>query len=138
MNALPRWRVAGLFPLLFAAANMSLERTATLAAIYPATWSLSQLGTGALSDRIGRKWLIAAGMWTQAVGIAITAGAGTFAWFAAGAVFRGVGTAMVYATLLAGTGDVAAPAGARPTESRAFCRTSTRRSTSLCEERDPC
>ena len=100
----------GLFPLLFAAANMSLERTATLAAIYPATWSLSQLGTGALSDRIGRKWLIAAGMWTQAVGIAITARAGTFAWFAAGAVFLGVGTAMVYPTLLAGIGDVAAPA----------------------------
>jgi MFS family permease len=100
----------GLFPLLFAAANMSLERTATLAAIYPATWSLFQLGTGALSDRLGRKWLIAAGMWTQAVGIAITARANTFAWFAAGAVLLGVGTAMVYPTLLAGIGDVAAPA----------------------------
>ena len=100
----------GLFPLLFAAANMSLERTATLAAIYPATWSLFQLGTGALSDRIGRKWLIAAGMWTQAVGIAITARANSFAWFAAGAVILGVGTAMVYPTLLAGIGDVAAPA----------------------------
>lgn len=100
----------GLFPLLFAAANMSLERTATLAAIYPATWSLFQLGTGALSDRIGRKWLIAAGMWTQAAGIAITSRVNTFAWFAAGAVLLGVGTAMVYPTLLAGIGDVAAPA----------------------------
>jgi MFS family permease len=99
----------GLFPLLFAAANMSLERTATLAAIYPATWSLVQLGTGALSDRIGRKWLIAAGMWTQAAGIAITATADSFAWFVAGAVLLGVGTAMVYPTLLAGIGDVAAP-----------------------------
>lgn len=99
----------GLFPLLFAAASMSLERTATLAAIYPATWSLFQLGTGALSDLIGRKWLIAAGMWTQAVGIAITAMADSFAWFAAGASLLGVGTAMVYPTLLAGIGDVAAP-----------------------------
>jgi MFS family permease len=100
----------GLFPLFFAAANMSLERTAALAAIYPATWGLVQLGTGALSDHIGRKWLIATGMWTQAVGIGLTAMSWTFAGFAAGAVLLGVGTAMVYPTLLAGIGDVAAPA----------------------------
>ena len=100
----------GLFPLFFAAANMSLERTAALAAIYPATWGLVQLGTGALSDRVGRKWLIAAGMWTQAAAIAITALANTFAWFAVGAVLLGIGTAMVYPTLLAGIGDVAGPA----------------------------
>ena len=99
----------GLFPLLFATAGMSLERTAALAAIYPATWGLGQLGTGALSDRIGRKWLIAAGMWTQAGGIAVTAAFETFRWFAAGAILLGVGTAMVYPTLLAGIGDIAAP-----------------------------
>jgi MFS family permease len=100
----------GLFPLFFAAASMSLERTAVLTAIYPATWGLVQLGTGALSDRIGRKWLIATGMWTQAGGIAFTALANSFTWFAVGAVFLGVGTAMVYPTLLAGIGDVAGPA----------------------------
>jgi MFS family permease len=100
----------GLFPLFFAAANMSLERTAALAAIYPATWGLVQLGTGALSDRVGRKWLIAAGMWTQAAAIAIIALANTFAWFALGAILLGIGTAMVYPTLLAGIGDVAGPA----------------------------
>ncbi len=100
----------GLFPLFFAAANMSLERTAALAAIYPASWGLVQLATGALSDRIGRKWLIATGMWTQAAGIGITAMSETFVWFAVGAVLLGVGTAMVYPTLLAGIGDVAAPA----------------------------
>jgi MFS family permease len=100
----------GLFPLFFAAANMSLERTAMLAAIYPATWGLVQLGTGALSDRIGRKWLIAAGMWTQAAGIGFTAMSQTFVWFAVGAVLLGIGTAMVYPTLLAGIGDVAGPA----------------------------
>jgi MFS family permease len=96
--------------LFFAAANMSLERTAMLAAIYPATWGLVQLGTGALSDRIGRKWLIAAGMWTQAAGIGFTAMSQTFVWFAVGAVLLGIGTAMVYPTLLAGIGDVAGPA----------------------------
>ena len=99
----------GLFPLFFAAASMSLERTAALAAIYPATWGLVQLGTGALSDRIGRKWLIATGMWTQAGGIAVIAMSETFVGFAVGAVLLGVGTAMVYPTLLAGIGDVAAP-----------------------------
>ena len=99
----------GLFPLFFAAAGMSLERTAALTAIYPATWGLVQLGTGALSDRVGRKWLIAAGMWTQAGGIAAIVMSDTFLGFAAGAALLGVGTAMVYPTLLAGIGDVALP-----------------------------
>ena len=99
----------GLFPLIFAAAGIGLERVAALAAIYPATWGVAQLGTGALSDHIGRKWLIAAGMWTQAVGIVMVAVSDAFAGFAAGATFLGVGTAMVYPTLLAAIGDVALP-----------------------------
>ena len=99
----------GLFPLFFAAAGMSLERMAALAAIYPATWGLAQLGTGALSDHIGRKWLIVTGMWTQAGGIVLIAVSGTFLGFATGAVLLGVGTAMVYPTLLAAIGDVASP-----------------------------
>ena len=99
----------GLFPLFFAAANISLDRIGALAAIYPATWGLMQLVTGALSDRIGRKWLIAAGMWTQAVGIGIVILSRRFAGFAAGAGLLGIGTAMVYPTLLAAIGDVAQP-----------------------------
>jgi MFS family permease len=100
----------GLFPLLFAAANLSIDRIGALAAIYPATWSVGQLATGALSDRIGRKWLIAGGMWVQAVGIAAVIVADGFAGFACGGVLLGAGTAMVYPTLLAAIGDVAAPA----------------------------
>jgi MFS family permease len=99
----------GLFPLVFAAAHMSLRQIGTLAAIYPATWSIGQLFTGAWSDRVGRKWLIAAGMWTQAVAIAAMILSGTFAGFTAGAVLLGIGTAMVYPTLLAAIGDVAHP-----------------------------
>lgn len=99
----------GLFPLFFAAAQMSLQQTATLAAIYPATWGMSQLFTGALSDRVGRKWLIASGMWVQAVGIIVVVVARDFAGFAVGAALLGVGTAMVYPTLLAAIGDVAHP-----------------------------
>jgi MFS family permease len=99
----------GLFPLFFAAAHMDLGRIGTLAAIYPATWGFSQLVTGALSDRIGRKWLIAGGMWTQGIAIGIVILSHRFAGFAEGAVLLGIGTAMVYPTLLAAIGDVAQP-----------------------------
>jgi MFS family permease len=100
----------GLFPLVFAAANLSVDRIGILAAIYPATWGVVQLATGALSDRVGRKWLIATGMWVQAVGIGVVILSRGFGGFATGAVLLGIGTAMVYPTLLAAIADVAAPA----------------------------
>jgi MFS family permease len=99
----------GLFPLFFAGAQMSIGQIGTLAAIYPATWGMAQLLTGAWSDRVGRKWLIAAGMWVQALGIGVVIVSGGFAGFATGAALLGVGTAMVYPTLLAAIGDVAHP-----------------------------
>jgi MFS family permease len=99
----------GLFPLFFTAARMDLAQIGTLAAIYPATWGIAQLFTGAWSDRVGRKWLIASGMWTQALGIGVVVLARGFAGFAIGAALLGVGTAMVYPTLLAAIGDVAHP-----------------------------
>jgi MFS family permease len=99
----------GLFPLLFAAAGMSLGQIGTLAAIYPGVWGLGQLFTGAWSDRIGRKKLIVFGMWVQAVGIGVIAVSEHFVGFAFGAVLLGAGTAMVYPTLLAAIGDVAHP-----------------------------
>jgi MFS family permease len=100
----------GLLPMLYGAAGMDLRRVGWLAAIYPAVWGVGQLFTGALSDHLGRKWLIAAGMWTQSLGIAGTVLAGGFAGFAGGGVLLGLGTAMVYPTLLAVIGDVAHPA----------------------------
>ena len=99
----------GLFPLFFAAAHLDLRRIGTLAAIYPATWGMAQLLTGAWSDRVGRKWLIASGMWVQGIGIGVVALSNAFTGFASGAVLLGVGTAMVYPTLLAAIGDVAHP-----------------------------
>jgi MFS family permease len=99
----------GLFPLFFAAAQMDLGQIGTLAAIYPGTWSIAQLFTGAWSDRAGRKWLIAAGMWMQAVGVGVIALSSGFTGFAIGAAILGLGTAMVYPTLLAAIGDVARP-----------------------------
>jgi MFS family permease len=99
----------GLFPLVFAAAGMDLAQVGLLAAIYPATWGFAQLVTGALSDRTGRKPLIVWGMWIQAAGIGVTTLAHAFAGFVVGAVLLGIGTAMVYPTLLAAIGDVAHP-----------------------------
>ncbi len=99
----------GLLPLFYASAELSLERIGWLAAIYPAVWGIGQLFTGALSDRWGRKWLIASGMWVQAAGIALIVLSAHFAGFALGAVLLGVGTAMVYPTLLAAIADVAHP-----------------------------
>jgi MFS family permease len=99
----------GLFPLFFAAAHLSVERIAILAATYPAVWGVCQLFTGALSDRVGRKWMIACGMWVQAGGIAMIAAVSSFFPWMMGAVLLGIGTAMVYPTLLAAIGDVAHP-----------------------------
>jgi MFS family permease len=100
----------GLFPLFFTAGGLSIDQIAILAAIYPAVWGLGQLGTGALSDQIGRKPLITGGMAVQALGIFIIVASVGFAPWAAGAVLLGLGTAMVYPTLLAAIGDVAHPA----------------------------
>ncbi|CAN5805995.1 MFS transporter [soil metagenome] len=99
----------GLFPIAFAEAGLSVGRIGILAALYPAVWGVGQLVTGGLSDRIGRKALIAGGMLSQAAAIGwIAASSGFWAW-ALGAVVLGAGTAMVYPTLLAAIGDVAHP-----------------------------
>jgi len=99
----------GLLPLLFVRGGLPVGQVGLLAALYPAVWGLGQLVTGPLSDRLGRKPLITAGMLVQAVALAGTALAGGFLPWAAGAILLGAGTAMVYPTLLAAVGDVAHP-----------------------------
>ncbi len=99
----------GLFPLFFAAAGLSVREIGVLAFIYPATWGVVQLWTGALSDRFGRKWLIAGGMLIQGAAlVAMVLMRGFAPWLVTGALL-GLGTAMVYPTLLAAIGDVAHP-----------------------------
>ena len=99
----------GVFPIYFASQGLGVGQIGLLTAIYPAVWGLGQLVTGGLSDRTGRKWLIAGGMAVQAVAIAAIASTDTiWAWATASALL-GVGTAMVYPTLLAAIGDVAHP-----------------------------
>lgn len=100
----------GLFPVLFLASGLSIGQIGVLAAVYPAVWGLGQLGTGALSDRWGRKRLIAGGMLVQAAALGMVAAADSFAWWVLAGALLGLGTAMVYPTLLAAVGDVAHPA----------------------------
>lgn len=99
----------GLLPLFFAAGGLTLREIGWLAALYPAVWGLAQIGTGALSDRTGRRPLIVAGMLLQAAGLALFALASDFAGWAAAAVVLGLGTAAVYPTLIAQVSDLVPP-----------------------------
>ena len=96
-------------PLLFAADGISVGGIGVLAALYPGVWCVGQLFTGAWSDRVGRKPLIVAGMLLQGAALAFMAGTSGFAPWALGAVLIGIGTALVYPTLIAAVGDVAHP-----------------------------
>ena len=99
----------GLLPLYFAAAGLGVAEIGIIGFVYPAVWGVLQLGAGALSDRWGRKWLIAWGMLLQAAALAWMATGSGFGSWAGAAALLGVGTALVYPTLLAAVGDVAAP-----------------------------
>ncbi len=100
----------GLAPLYLAAAGASTGQIAAVAAVYPAVWGATQLATGWLSDHTGRKPLIAAGMLVQAGALVLlVAGGGAFGPALAAAVILGLGTAMVYPTLIAAVSDTVQP-----------------------------
>lgn len=99
----------GIFPLFYSAFGLGLDRIGLLKAIYPITQGLLQIATGPLSDRWGRKGLIVAGMWVQAGGLLLTAATRDFGWWLAGSLLLGLGTAMVYPTLIAAVSDASQP-----------------------------
>ncbi|MGD9967501.1 MAG: MFS transporter [Hyphomonadaceae bacterium] len=99
----------GIFPLFYAAFGLGVERIGLLKALYPVTWGLLQVATGPLSDRCGRKGLIVAGMWVQAGGLLLTAATRDFTWWIVGSVLLGIGTAMVYPSLIAAVSDASHP-----------------------------
>src|SRR2546421_7949243 len=109
VNNLNDGMVWGLIPVFLAARGVTLDRIGVVTATYPLVWGVGQLATGALSDRWGRKWMIASGMWVQAVGIAALVISRSFWPWMAGATLLGIGTALVYPTLLAAVSDVAHP-----------------------------
>lgn len=99
----------GLFPLFFAAHGLPIEQIGVIKAAYPLTWGVLQVATGPLSDRFGRRGLIAGGMMVQAIGIWLTVLVPDYGAWLVGAVLQGAGTAMVYPTLLAAIADHAHP-----------------------------
>jgi MFS family permease len=99
----------GILPLFFTGFGLSVERIGILKAVYPAVWGVLQTVTGPLSDRWGRKGLIAAGMWVQAGGLFLTAATHHFAYWLIASALLGLGTAMVYPTLLAAVSDASHP-----------------------------
>jgi MFS family permease len=99
----------GLYPLFFAAHGLGVEGIGVIKAVYPAVWGLLQVATGPMSDRFGRKGLIAGGMLVQAGGIWLTVLGNSYPAWLTGAVLQGLGTAMVYPTLLAAITDHAHP-----------------------------
>jgi MFS family permease len=100
----------GIFPLFFTSLGLGVERVGILKAVYPVVWGMCQVITGPLSDRWGRKGLIVAGMWVQAAGLLLTAATGQFTWWLVASVLLGLGTAMVYPSLIAAVSDASAPA----------------------------
>jgi MFS family permease len=110
VNNLNEGMAWGLFPIYFALSGLGVGTVGLLVAMAPAVWGLGQLVTGALSDHVGRKWLIAGGQWTEAAGLIVIALGDTFTVWAVGSVLFGAGTAMAYPTLIAAIGDVAHPA----------------------------
>ena len=100
----------GIFPLFFTTFGLGVERIGILKAVYPVTWGILQVVTGPLSDRWGRKGLIVAGMWVQATALLLTAATGDFVPWLAASVLLGIGTAMVYPSLIAAVSDASSPA----------------------------
>ena len=109
INNLNDGMVWGILPLFLAGAGLGVDRIGVVAATYPAVWGLGQLVTGALSDRLGRKWMIVAGLWLQALGIVMVILVSRFTLWVTAATLMGAGTALVYPTLLAAISDVAHP-----------------------------
>jgi MFS family permease len=99
----------GIFPLFFASFGLAVDRIGLLKAVYPATWGILQVATGPLSDRWGRKGLIVAGMWVQAAGLFLTGATSHFEWWLVGSLLLGLGTAMVYPSLIAAVSDASHP-----------------------------
>ena len=99
----------GLLPVVMLSQGLTTVQIGTVAAVYPAVWGIGQLGTGALSDHIGRRLPIAMGMWIQAVALILFWKAGDYSGMIAASALLGLGTALTYPALLAVVGDLADP-----------------------------
>jgi MFS family permease len=99
----------GLFTLYFASFAVGISEIGFLKALHPGIWGVMQLLTGTLSDKTGRKVLIYPGMIIQGIGIWVVLFTNVFSGWIIGMSLIGIGTALVYPTLLAAISDVAHP-----------------------------
>ncbi len=109
INNLNDGMIWGLFPLFAASFIADTQRVGTLASLYPAVWGITQLLTGVLSDRFGRKWMIITGMWVQGVAIILLGSSNDTPVWVVSLILLGIGTAQVYPALLAGVSDHSHP-----------------------------
>jgi MFS family permease len=99
----------GIFPLFFSGFGLAVEKIGILNSVYPGVWGVLQILTGPLSDRWGRKGLIVSGMWVQGCGLFLVGITQSFGWWLLASVLLGLGTAMVYPTLIAAVSDASHP-----------------------------
>ncbi|HKS84539.1 MAG TPA: MFS transporter [Pseudolabrys sp.] len=99
----------GIFPLFFSSFGLAVGKIGILNSVYPGVWGVLQTVTGPLSDRWGRKGLIVTGMWVQGSGLFLIGLTQTFGWWLLASVLLGLGTAMVYPTLIAAVSDASHP-----------------------------
>jgi MFS family permease len=99
----------GIFPLFFSSFGLAVQKIGILNSVYPGVWGVLQTVTGPLSDRWGRKGLIVSGMWVQGTGLFLIGITQTFGWWLLASVLLGLGTAMVYPTLIAAVSDASHP-----------------------------
>ena len=110
VNNLKEGVVWGLLPIYFAGQGLDLRQIGWLTGLYPAVWGVVQLGTGPLSDRLGRRSLIVGGLLLQALALVGFTSLHGFSQWVATVVVLGLGTAVVYPTLIAQVSDLAEPA----------------------------
>jgi MFS family permease len=105
----------GLVPLFLAAHGASTGEIGLVAGVYPAVWGIGQIWAGYRSDTVGRKPLIVSGMLVQAVALVVLAVSdGRIGAALVAAVGLGIGTALVYPTLIAAISDSVSPVARAP------------------------
>ena len=97
------------FPLFFKAQGLPIERIGLIIGVYGFTWGFLQLGTGVMTDRIGRKWPIVAGLFLCGGGVWSTVAVSGLGMWIVTAAAVGVGMALLYPSLLAAVADIAHP-----------------------------
>ncbi len=95
----------GIFPILLATKNFTLEQIGIVVAVYPAVWGIGQLFTGKLADTFCKKDMLYLGMLLQALALVALVWANTFLHYILLAAVLGWGTAMVYPTFLASVAE---------------------------------